>query len=57
MRLGITPPLFTMTPNGHAPWEVDAAFDEVVPLVEAADRLVESGSVGLLVRYVRGDVP
>ena len=39
MRLGITPPLFTMTPNGHAPWEVDAAFDEVVPLVEAADRL------------------
>ena len=39
MRLGITPPLFTMTPNGHAPWEVDAVFDEVVPLVEAADRL------------------
>ena len=39
MRLGITPPLFTMTPNGHAPWEVDAGFDEVVPLVEAADRL------------------
>jgi probable F420-dependent oxidoreductase len=39
MRLGITPPLFTMTPNGHAPWEVDAVFDEVVPLIEAADRL------------------
>jgi probable F420-dependent oxidoreductase len=38
MRLGITPPLFTMTPHGHAPWEVDAEFDDVVPLVEAADR-------------------
>jgi len=39
MRLGITPPLFTMTPRGYAPWEVDAVFDDVVPLVEAADRL------------------
>jgi probable F420-dependent oxidoreductase len=39
VRLGITPPLFTMTPEGHAPWEVDATFDDVVPLVEAADRL------------------
>jgi probable F420-dependent oxidoreductase len=39
MRLGITTPLFTMTPSGHAPWEVDAEFDDVVPLVEAADRL------------------
>jgi probable F420-dependent oxidoreductase len=39
MRLGITPPLFTMTPHGHAPWEVDAEFDDVVPIVEAADRL------------------
>ena len=39
MRLGITPPLFTMTPHGHAPWEVDAEFDDVVPVVEAADRL------------------
>src|SRR6266480_3041240 len=39
MRLGITPPLFTMTPHGHAPWEVEAEFEEVVPLVEAADRL------------------
>jgi probable F420-dependent oxidoreductase len=39
MRLGITTPLFTMTPKGHAPWEVDAQFDDVVPLVEAADRL------------------
>ena len=38
MRLGITPPLFTMTPHGHAPWEVEAEFEEVVPLVEAADR-------------------
>jgi probable F420-dependent oxidoreductase len=39
VRLGITPPLFTMTPNGHAPWEVEADFADVVPLVEAADRL------------------
>jgi probable F420-dependent oxidoreductase len=39
MRLGITTPLFTKTPHGHAPWEVDARFDDVVPIVEAADRL------------------
>ena len=39
MRLGITTPLFTMTPHGHAPWEEDAQFDDVVPIVEAADRL------------------
>jgi probable F420-dependent oxidoreductase len=39
VRLGITTPLFTMTPDGHAPWEVDAELDDVVPLVEAADRL------------------
>ena len=28
-----------MTPDGHAPWEVDAELADVVPLVEAADRL------------------
>jgi probable F420-dependent oxidoreductase len=39
MKLGIVTPLFTMTPNGHAPWEVDASFADVVPIVEAADRL------------------
>jgi len=39
VRLGITTPLFTMTPDGHAPWEVDAELDDVIPLVEAADRL------------------
>src|SRR5439155_225962 len=39
MRLGITSPMFTMTPNCHAPWEEDAQFDDVVPIVEAADRL------------------
>ena len=39
MRLGVTTPLFTMTPDGHAPWEVDAELADVVPLVEAADRL------------------
>lgn len=38
MKLGITPPLFTMTP-GHAPWEAKVDFADVVPLVEAADRL------------------
>src|SRR3954452_205608 len=39
MRLGITPPLFTMTPSAHAPWEEHAELDDVVPIVEAADRL------------------
>ena len=39
MRLGITTPLFTMTPDGHAPWEVDAELADVVPLIEAGDRL------------------
>ncbi len=39
MRLGVTTPLFTMTPDGHAPWETDAELAEVVPLIEAADRL------------------
>jgi probable F420-dependent oxidoreductase len=39
VKLGITTPLFTMTPDGHAPWEVDAQLEDVVPLVEAADRL------------------
>jgi probable F420-dependent oxidoreductase len=39
VRLGITTPLFTMTPDGHAPWEVDAELADVVPLVQAADRL------------------
>jgi probable F420-dependent oxidoreductase len=39
MRLGLTTPLFTMTPDGHARWEGDAELDDVVPLIEAADRL------------------
>jgi probable F420-dependent oxidoreductase len=39
VRLGITTPLFTMTPDGHAPWEADAELADVVPLIEAADRL------------------
>ena len=39
MRLGITTPLFTITPDGHAPWEADAELADIVPLVEAADRL------------------
>jgi probable F420-dependent oxidoreductase len=39
VKLGITTPLFTMTPDGHAAWEVDAELGDVVPIVEAADRL------------------
>ena len=39
MRLGIVTPLFTRVPGGHAPWEEDAEFADVVPIVEAADRL------------------
>jgi probable F420-dependent oxidoreductase len=39
MRLGIVTPLFTTLPGGHAPWEEDAEFADVVPIVEAADRL------------------
>ena len=39
MRLGITTPIFTMTPDGHAPWEAEAQLEDVVPLVEAADCL------------------
>ena len=39
MKLGITPPLFTMTPDARAPWEADAQLADVVPLIEAADRL------------------
>jgi probable F420-dependent oxidoreductase len=39
VRLGITPPLFTMTPDARAPWETDAQLADVVPLIEAADRL------------------
>jgi probable F420-dependent oxidoreductase len=39
VKLGITPPLFTMTPDARAPWEADAELADVVPLIEAADRL------------------
>ncbi len=39
MRLGIVTPLFTKVPGSHAPWEEDAEFADVVPIVEAADRL------------------
>jgi probable F420-dependent oxidoreductase len=39
LKLGITPPLFTMTPDARAPWEADAQLADVVPLIEAADRL------------------
>jgi probable F420-dependent oxidoreductase len=39
MKLGITPPLFTMTPDAPAGWEPDAELADVVPIIEAADRL------------------
>ena len=39
-----------------ATW-VPFADNGILLTMEAADRLVESGSVASLVRYVRGDVP
>lgn len=39
MQLGIVTPLFTKVPGAHAGWEDDASFADVVPIVEAADRL------------------
>ena len=39
MQLGIVTPLFTKVPGSHAHWEDDASFADVVPIVEAADRL------------------
>jgi probable F420-dependent oxidoreductase len=39
MQLGIVTPLFTKVPGGHAQWEEDGSFADVVPIVEAADRL------------------
>ncbi len=39
MRLGIVTPLFTRVPGSHARWEEHAQFADIVPIVEAADRL------------------
>ena len=39
LQLGIVTPVFTMVPGIHAAWEEDAEFADIVPIVEAADRL------------------
>jgi len=39
MRFGLTSPVVTLTPRGHAPWEADAGPEELRRVAEAADRL------------------
>ncbi|MDZ4825758.1 MAG: LLM class F420-dependent oxidoreductase [Actinomycetota bacterium] len=39
MKLGIVTPVLTMLPHTHAQWERDATFDDVVKVVQAAERL------------------
>lgn len=39
MRLGIVTPVLTALPGAHAAWEREAAWDDVVGVVQAADRL------------------
>lgn len=39
MRLGLVTPVLTLNPRAHNAWEEDAAFDAVVAIAEAADRL------------------
>ena len=39
MKLGIVTPVLTMLPRAHAQWEETATFADVVPLIQAADRL------------------
>ena len=39
LDLGIVTPVLTMLPGAHARWEEDAAFADVVAVVQAADRL------------------
>ncbi len=39
MLFGLTSPVVTMTPRGHAPWEESAGPDELRRVAEAADRL------------------
>ncbi|MFM8236479.1 MAG: TIGR03619 family F420-dependent LLM class oxidoreductase [Actinomycetota bacterium] len=39
MDLGIVTPVLTLLPGAHARWEEDAAFTDVVTVVQAADRL------------------
>ncbi|MFM8971579.1 MAG: hypothetical protein ACKOOG_02835 [Actinomycetota bacterium] len=39
LDLGIVTPVLTLLPGAHARWEEDAAFTDVVTVVQAADRL------------------
>jgi probable F420-dependent oxidoreductase len=39
VKLGIVTPVLTMLPRAHARWEEDASFDDVVALVQEAERL------------------
>ena len=39
MRLGIVTPVLTLLPKGHARWEREAGWAEVVEMARAADRL------------------
>ncbi len=38
VRLGITTPVLTLLPGGHAAWEVDAGIDEVATVARAPRR-------------------
>ncbi len=39
LRMGLTTPVVTLLPDGHADWEVDASIDDVATLARAADEL------------------
>ena len=39
MKLGIVTPVLTLLPRAHAQWEEDGSFDDVVALVQEAERL------------------
>ena len=39
VRLGITTPVLTLLPGGHAPWEASGGIDEVATIARAAEAL------------------
>src|ERR1700692_2765125 len=39
LRVGITTPVLTLLPGGHASWEVDAGIDEVATVASTAEAL------------------
>jgi probable F420-dependent oxidoreductase len=39
LKLGIVTPVLTLLPRAHAQWEADASFDDVVAVVQEAERL------------------